>query len=167
MLPDVKWVRDIEPFKIALMAKPRAGEWLESEVVGLKSMGIGTVVSLIERDEIRELHLSDEKQLCEEYGITFIHFPIPDRGVPKSVEALKAMVESLSAKVTAGEAIVIHCRAGIGRTGLIAACVMLHLGYPFKNIFATLSKARGVNVPDTDIQIAWVQSYAKTVVTAP
>jgi predicted protein tyrosine phosphatase len=157
----------IEPFKIALMAKPRAGEWLASEIAGLRRLGIGTVVSLLERDEIRELDLIDEGPLCEQNGIAFSHFPIPDRGVPKSIEALREMVETLSAKVKAGEAIVIHCRAGIGRTGLVAACVMLHLGYPFENIFAPLSKGRGVNVPDTDMQIAWVQSYAKTVVAAP
>jgi protein tyrosine phosphatase len=166
MLPDVKWVRSIEPFKIALMAKPRSGDWLEGEIAGLRDMKIGTVVSLIEQHEIRELQLTDEEKLCAANGIDFIHFPIADRGVPTSVEALKEMADGLSKKIRAGEAIVIHCRAGIGRTGLFAACVMLHLGYPFKNIFATLSKARGVNVPDTDSQIAWVQSYAKTVVIA-
>jgi Cyclin-dependent kinase inhibitor 3 (CDKN3) len=161
MLPDIKRIRSIEPFKIALMARPRSGEWLADEIAGLKHLGVNALVSLIEKHEIDELGLIEEGPLCLQNGIEYISHPIVDRGAPKSFETLRNLAERLSTKVKDGESIVIHCRAGIGRTGLVAACVMLHLDYPFDGIFATLSKARGVPVPDTDSQISWVKSYAK------
>ena len=55
--------------------------------------------------------------------------------------------------------VAIHCRAGIGRTGIVAACVLHELGVPYEQIFPMLSKARGLDMPDTLEQIEWVQRY--------
>jgi hypothetical protein len=45
---------------MAIMARPRAGDWLESEVDEWKAAGIDVVVSLLERDEVVELGLQRE-----------------------------------------------------------------------------------------------------------
>jgi hypothetical protein len=46
--------------RMAIMARPRAGDWLESEVDEWKAAGIDVVVSLLERDEVVELGLQRE-----------------------------------------------------------------------------------------------------------
>jgi hypothetical protein len=42
-----------------------------------------------------------------------------------------------------------------------AAGILLRSGVPYLQVFPALSRARGVAVPDTDAQVAWVQAYAK------
>jgi protein-tyrosine phosphatase len=144
--------------RLAIMARPRAGEWLEDEVSGWKAEGIDTVVSLLERDEVEELGLGLEATLCALQGIEFISFPIADRGVP-SEPAAATLSDVLVSELGGGKNIAIHCRAGIGRSSVVAACVMVGTGFTAAHAFDQISAARGVQVPDTDGQRAWVESF--------
>jgi protein tyrosine/serine phosphatase len=58
--------------------------------------------------------------------------------------------------------VAIHCRAGIGRTGLVAGCLLHLLQVPYEDIFHLLSRSRGLAVPDTAAQVEWVAKYAHT-----
>src|ERR1700733_6459040 len=80
--PDVYWVRALEGVRLALMPRPRGGEYLADEIEGLTRLGVETVVSLLEPHEIRELDLAQAESLCVAAILQFISFPIPDRGVP-------------------------------------------------------------------------------------
>ena len=84
MMPDVYWIRDIEPLRLALMPRPRGGEWLEDEIAGWERLGIDVVVSLLHPYEADELEISKEGSLCSARGIQYRSFPIQDRGVPES-----------------------------------------------------------------------------------
>jgi len=53
---------------------------------------------------------------------------------------------------------VFHCRAGIGRSGMMTASVLLHQGLTVREAFARISAARGLIVPDTPGQLEWVES---------
>ena len=57
-----------------------------------------------------------------EEGLQVLHLPIPDFGVP-TPEALQQAVQQAITCAQAGQHMVIHCAAGIGRTGLFAACM--------------------------------------------
>ncbi len=157
--PDVYWIKGLGDIRLALMARPRSGDWLEDEISGWARAEVGTVVSLLEAHEVRELGLSPEARLCDERKIEFLSFPIPDRGIPHSKRDATELVDGLVARLKNGTAVAIHCRAGIGRTGLIAGCILSRLGIPFADIFATLSGARGVPMPDTQGQTDWVQAF--------
>jgi protein-tyrosine phosphatase len=144
------------------MARPRAGEWLQSEIDAWKHLGIDVVVSLLEQEEISELALQDEAALCRAHGIDFISCPIPDRGVPESRPKILRLARSLVASVQDGRSIAIHCRAGIGRSSLMAACLMICFGIGAEDAFELIRESRGLSVPDTDAQRDWVLDFGRT-----
>lgn len=160
MSPDIYKIELIGSGSLSVMAKPVSGEWIEEEFLGIANWGIDRIVSLLEVNESFEVGLSNEKQLTEKYGMEFIHYPIPDRGLPNSVQDYLAFTKSLYREADSGLNTVVHCRAGIGRTGIIAAGVLLHCGYEPKKAIEHISKLRGVQVPDTPEQVDWVvRSY--------
>jgi protein-tyrosine phosphatase len=152
----VYWVNKIEPWKIALAARPRGGEDLDDEMLAWRAAGVDLVVSLLETSEVRELDLAQQEVSCRRNNIAFMRFAISDRGIPEYRREFKLLIESLSKEVLSGKSLAIHCRAGIGRTGLVACCLLQSLGMKSEPAFRLLSEARGVPVPDTTEQ----QEYA-------
>lgn len=157
--PDLYWMGAAAPHRLAMAARPRGGEWLAEEIAAWRSAGVAMVISLLEPAEARELELRDEAAACLAAGIEFASMPIPDRGTPRDAAALADLVLRAADRLRAGDAVAVHCRAGIGRSGLFAACVMHALGTPFADIFPSLSRARGVTVPDTQEQLEWVRRH--------
>jgi protein-tyrosine phosphatase len=54
---------------------------------------------------------------------------------------------------------VIHCRAGIGRSSMIAACTMICADVSAADALSRIEAARGVRVPDTEEQRDWVMAF--------
>lgn len=157
MLPTTYKVIEIENGTLSVMAKPVPGEWIEDEFIGFARLGVDKIVCLLEEWEQLELGLVDEAKLCAKNNIEYVSFPIPDRGLPKTELAL-ALAEELHSEICAGKHVAIHCRAGIGRTGIIAGTVLLTFGKTAKEALDLISDARGVRVPDTEEQEAWLGS---------
>lgn len=159
MHPDIYKVSQIGKGFIAVMAKPVAGEWIEDEFRGIAQFGISRMVSLLETHEIRDLGLLTAPDLCAANQINFMHYPIKDRGLPSPFSATQKLVTQLHDDILKGNNTVIHCRAGIGRTGLLAAAVLIRHGLDANAALAMISKARGVSVPDTEEQIDWLNKH--------
>jgi len=153
------WIEIGPPGRIATAARPRAGDWLEDELRSWKGEGANVVVSLLERDETVELELGGEAAVCQALGLTFINMGVPDMGVPIEMGETRRLVSDLAARVRRGEALVVHCRGGLGRSSTIAAAILKHLGISPHDAFERISKARGFRVPETPEQIAWVEAY--------
>ncbi len=117
--------------------------------------GIGLVVSLLERDEAAELGLQRERDLCLARGIDFLSFPVPDRGVPDRHDALTFLRQVRGA----GKPVAFHCRAGIGRSSMMAAAPLALDGLDADEAFVLIRSARGVAVPDTEAQRLWVADF--------
>jgi protein-tyrosine phosphatase len=161
MRPDVYWVDAVLPLRLAMMPRPRSGDWLEDEVIGWQREGIATVVCLLVAQEVRDLGLDAEAALCVRHGTAFLTLPVPDRSVPPSEHAFHALILRIVETLRDSRGVGVHCRAGIGRSGLVAACVLAQLGVPATRIFEELSRSRGVGVPDTPEQVAWFDRYCR------
>jgi len=144
--------------RLAIMPRPRAGDWLPDEVESWRQAGMDCIVSLLEPAEVAELGLEHEPELCERAGLEFVQFPIPDCSVPASTQAFSAFIESLISRLGQGRGVAIHCRMGVGRSALVAACLLAALGQPLESAWRSIEKARRLRVPDTDEQRAWVAS---------
>ncbi|MGJ5045889.1 protein-tyrosine phosphatase family protein [Bradyrhizobium oligotrophicum] len=92
--------------------------------------------------------------------MAFVSFPIPDRGLPETRSAAQ-LAGDLAARLTDGARVLVHCRAGIGRSSVIAACVMIRLGVDAAEALERIAAARGVGVPDTEAQRIWVMGIAR------
>lgn len=162
MKPTIYWIDNPGPGRIAVLARPRGDDWLESEVLGWREDGIDVVVSLLTEPEDRLLGLSLEAELCRINGLTFINFPIEDCNVPLSSEATLQLVKELDALLTGGKSLGFHCRGGLGRSPLIASCVLMYSGKSAEESFKLVSAARGLPVPETPGQEVWGKNFAET-----
>jgi protein-tyrosine phosphatase len=167
MRTKVYWIEAPLAGRLAIVPRPRAGDWLDDEIAGWRAEGIDLVLSLLESEEVAELGLRSEPALCDKHTIEFVSFPVPDRGVPSSRPATLALARLLVSKVSQRKTAVIHCRAGIGRSSAIAACALVCLGTNPDRAFDLIAKARGVEVPDTEEQRTWVRAFADWLQSAP
>lgn len=162
MKPDIYWIDGVPSGRLAIMPRPRVGDWLDDQIAGWQQAGINAVVSLLEAGEVWELGLAREAELCRHREIEFIAFPIPDRGVPESRQQASVLAHQLADRLRNGTSVAIHCRAGIGRSSLIAACALTLLGVKPDAGFQAIGEARGVLVPDTEQQRDWVHTVFVT-----
>ncbi len=148
------------PGRLGILARPRGGDWLEDEAREWARLGIDVVVSLLTPDEVGEFDLTDEARLCRSNDMEFVALPVPDRGVPPSREAVLEVVSQLDAHLSSGKTVGIHCRQGIGRSGVLAACLLVSSGMAPESVFERLSESRGVPIPETSEQREWVEGFA-------
>ncbi len=154
------WIETGAPTKLAIAPRPRGGDWLETEAKAMRRDGIDILVSLLTPEEEAELGLADEAVVCAEAGIEFRRFSVPDRQTPAATGEFKFFVDSLYQESIKGRAIAAHCRAGIGRSSLLVAAILTRYGLTVEEAFTQISLARGLQVPDTAEQIAWVCDFS-------
>ncbi len=165
MKTELHWIEGPWPGRLAISSRPRGGDWLEDEVRSWQQAGLDMIVSLLTEDEITDLELTQEAELCQAHGLQFLTFPIVDRGVPSSRRATLDFVRKLEDALAEGKNLVIHCRQGIGRSALIAACLLVLSGTDPETAFRRVSAARGVSVPETPEQRKWVMDFARGMAT--
>jgi protein-tyrosine phosphatase len=156
MNPDLFWIPGPWRGRLAIAARPRGGDWLGSEASGWRQAGLDVVVSLLEEEEAAELGLEREDQAAEANRIRFVSFPIPDRGVPASTQRAVALLKDLVAALDDGRNVAVHCRQGIGRSGLIAAAALVTTGMGADSAIQVVSAARGRSIPETAAQSRWI-----------
>jgi protein-tyrosine phosphatase len=142
--------------QLAIIARPRGGEWLGSELCSLKENGFDVVLSLLTSEESEELGVSKEAQLSTKHGLEFLSFPIRDLSIPSSSTVARELLGEILNKLRAGKRIAVHCRQGIGRSGLVATSLLVLAGIDPSVAFRKVSAARGIEVPETVEQRAWV-----------
>ena len=159
MAPDLFWIPLDSPGRLAISARPRDGDWLPDETAGWQRAGVGLMVSLLTPDEETELDLAAEAAECASQGVRFVSLPVPDRSLPPDPDRWNAAVMEVCSALAAGIRVAVHCRQGIGRSGLFVLAVMKTLGLTTDEAIRRVSVARGRPVPETPEQAAWIVSY--------
>lgn len=103
---------------------------LKEDVRVIRAWGASTVVTLIEDHEFHLLGIENLEQEVRAQGMNWMHLPIIDVGVPdKRFEDSWVLAGAiLHQRLDAGDRIVIHCRGGLGRTGLVAGRILVERG---------------------------------------
>jgi protein-tyrosine phosphatase len=158
-MKDVYWIRYVDSSKLAIVARPRGGDWLEHDVVSLRREGIDVLVSLLTAPEVEELGLDDEQKISSSLNIEFISYPIPDRTTPTNLKSFRQMVSRLVNAICAGKTVGVHCRGCIGRATVTAAATLIELGWTAKGALALIQDSRECPVPDTTEQELWICEY--------
>ena len=157
--PEIYWINSSGPGKLAVMPRPRGGDWLEDEIRSFKRFGVDILVSLLEPHEESFLALEEEGALARAHGLEFVSHPVPDRDVPASPKDTWALASRLAERFAAGKRIAAHCRMGIGRSPLLLACILVSRGLAAEDAWKAIGTARGLPVPDTVEQREWLARH--------
>lgn len=142
------------------------GAWerdMAADLQVIRDWGASTIVSLLQEPEFALLGVADfEEQVSANFR--WLSLPIPDRGVPDAeFEERWAIAEpELRGRLVAGERVLLHCRAGLGRTGMIAARLLLEFGMTPPQALAAVRRARPGTV-ETALQERYVRQLAQRI----
>lgn len=150
------------PGKLAILPRPRGGDWLQDELLAWRQDGIDVVVSALTPEEAETMDLALEETSASEAGMEFLRFPIADRDVPESFAASRKFFETLEKLLNQGRHVGVHCRQGIGRSSLIAATLLILGGVSRDQAWERIEASRGCPVPDTPAQKDWVNRFAQS-----
>ncbi|WNV91421.1 hypothetical protein [Umezawaea sp. Da 62-37] len=154
--PETYPVQRAFPGRLSTMAHPPGGADLVASMAALRTSGVDVLVSALTSGEEAALDLRDERSAAEAAGLEFHPLPIGDFGVPDR-DAITPTLTALVAELRGGANVVVHCWAGIGRSSLIAASLLVLDGADPDEAWRLISAARGCPVPETDTQREWIR----------
>ena len=157
--PELYVVCCTAPGFLGIMPHPAPPPRLSNALQALRSGGVELLVTLLEDHECKQLGLGFLARECARQGIEHLAHPVEDMAMPTDAAAFAALALDLKHRFLAGTGIAVHCRAGIGRSGLLAASVLVALGKSTSEAFAEVSRARGATVPEVPAQGRWLELH--------
>lgn len=99
--------------------------------------------------------------------VLYLHKPIRDHGVPESPERMQEILDALDGALADGRRIYLHCRAGIGRTNVVAGCWIASRGgggeaalERLNQLWRSSARSRSwSSVPETELQAEFVRDW--------
>lgn len=125
----------------------------------LAEIGAATVVCLTEEFELSDRYPGYVRWLDANRGGRAIVFPIPDLHAP-AIQVLEPLLDTIVERLRAGERMLVHCAAGIGRSGTVAACVLIRLGLDESEALALVAASRPMAGPEVGAQVDLVHAIA-------
>lgn len=157
------------PFRSVALPAGQPGQlWLQSMPGRLESWGafldearlrqLHLVVCLNPLEEVAQLSPAYHKAIAEgRLPFRWQHLPMRDFGLGADPAAFRLGVEQLAHSLVLGERVLLHCAAGIGRTGTVAACALKNLGLPAEEALLRVREA-GSN-PQSALQSGWIDRF--------
>lgn len=135
---------------------------LEKDLERIRRWGARTMVTLVQEPELQTLGVPQMATTVPARGFDWFHAPILDFSAPGSAFEL-AWAEAgplIRERLRQGEDVLLHCRAGLGRTGTVAARVLLEFGHDPESAIATVRRARQGTVENAE-QVEYVHGLAE------
>jgi atypical dual specificity phosphatase len=122
----------------------------EAGLTALAQQGVTVLVNLHER--------SHRPTRLAAHGLTEVHLPVRDFTAP-SPEVLARGVAAIERALAEGQVVAVHCGGGLGRTGTLLACYLVHQGLAPDEAIRRVRAARPGSI-ETAAQVAAVQAFA-------
>jgi ADP-ribosylglycohydrolase/protein-tyrosine phosphatase len=140
-------------------------EATQARLQSLLASGINCFIDLTQEHE----QGSYERSLPA--SVQYLRRPLPDHGTPERPEAMAEILDCLRAALAQGQRVYLHCRAGIGRTGMTIGCLLAETGYAGEAALEELNRLwqqsqrarQWPSIPETDAQSAYVRSWSRVV----
>ncbi|AXI44044.1 dual specificity protein phosphatase family protein [Sulfitobacter sp. SK011] len=161
MTPEIYLVAADLPGSLFIMPCPN-GDDLHSDIKAYRAQGVDTVVSMLALKEAEMLGLAAERVACEGAGLAFISSPIKDFGLPE-ILVFDPLVRRIADMLLDGKFVAVHCRAGIGRSGMVTAATLVALGSDSGLAIKQIARARGALIPDTMEQGRFIAEYEQRI----
>lgn len=185
-MPDEAWTSDTHPIRADFIPDDALGlpgklgmtfapgmkdfAWERDAAKDLRRLreeyGADALVSLMEDFEYGKYEMGGMKKFfesAEAAGLAVRHFPILDVDVPRPEqdEEYAAYIGDIITDLEAGKTVVAHCRGGIGRTGTVAASVLVGLGHDPDEAMSIVREARSPRMLEVEWQEEYVREFAK------
>jgi len=123
--------------------------------------GVRLLVCLLNLSELRSLQIGELEKECAKQGLPLLQYPIVEMAAPTDLATAAELVASMCEHYREGTRIVIHCRGGVGRAGMMAAACLLRLevGASPKEAIAIVRRRRCSNAVESHRQEAFVTAF--------
>jgi protein-tyrosine phosphatase len=140
------------------------GQWkrdLEADLLHLRRhYRIERILSLLDPSEYRGLGIAGYPLRVVDHGFELLEHPVPDGGVPADAETFLTMLDEQLEALRSGVRLLVHCRSGLGRTGLVAATLLVRGGWVPVDEVVDYLRSRRRNAVEHASQKAWVRDHA-------
>ena len=119
---------------------------------------LSLVVCLAPPEEVASLSPSYWQAIAEgSLDFRFLSLPMQNYGLPRDLAGFRDGIAQMAERLKAGDTVMLHCAAGIGRTGTAAACLLKHLGLETEEALQRVRDA-GSN-PENAVQSGLVDQF--------
>ncbi|MFC4425606.1 cyclin-dependent kinase inhibitor 3 family protein [Deinococcus navajonensis] len=136
---------------------------LQTDIQTLVFEGTQVIAPLIEASEYRVLGIEAYDEVAGACGLTVAAHPIPDGQAPADAAGFAVYLEGLLEQLLNGQVVVVHCRGGLGRAGLTAACLLVQMGMDPAEAIDLVRRTRSPHAIETAEQEAFVHRFAASV----
>ncbi len=141
-----------------LHAMPGRLEPWEVFLADARLVQLSLVVCLTPRHELASLSPRYDAALRQgTLPMRWLPLPMRDLGLAANLELFREGIDQIAQGVTNGDVALLHCAAGIGRTGTAAACLLKRLGLPREQALQLVREAG--SSPESAAQSGLVDSF--------
>ncbi len=126
----------------------------------LARAGASTVVCLNQEHELRERYPHYVAWLRAHAPERVVWHPVPDLHAP-AIDEMLGLLQRIRGRLDAGETLLAHCGAGIGRAGTLAACLLIEMGASADAALETVARSRPTAGPEAGAQRELVDAVAR------
>ncbi|NXT75748.1 CDKN3 inhibitor, partial [Zapornia atra] len=133
---------------------------LQKDIEELKNYGTQDIFVLCTRGELLKYRVPNLIDAYQQHGICVHHYPIPDGDAPDIAKCCN-ILEELRSCLESSRKTIIHCYGGLGRSCLVAACLLLQLsdGLTPQQAIDSLRNLRGAGAIQTIKQYNYLHDF--------